>query len=206
LETDVTTLVVSVALAIISSEPTVCIKSEDGKFSSGAVWRTVEQHGRWQHQILTCAHGKEVNQRVTVRFNRAEVQGSVYAINHDYDLALVTAWRRQRFGSCDLLGRDDDVPAGEVLVSGYGTDTHHITYAERRTKTVGVRPIREWRHPLLEVEAVRRPGDSGGPLFVDGKLAGICVASTKVSRFDRNGLFVTHHEIHKFLEEAKLEP
>lgn len=206
-----TTLVLAAALAIVSAEtdPVVHLHTEGNQLSSGVVIDFAPRGNTYRYRILTCAHGKTLDEAVTVRFNKVAdmTGGRVVAINKSYDLAVVEIERSQGCRAVQILGVSEDVPAADtkVKVVGFGATKGHIVRRERETKVVGVHKFDNWNHALLRTSAETISGDSGGPVLVGGKLAGITVANAKIQAGDKDGFAVTHHEIHKFLEEAKIQ-
>lgn len=131
--------------------------------------------------VLTAAHTLRGAREITVSRGEQAVSATVVAFDPDNDLAYLRA---------DLDPHDPiPVDAGEIVSGSRGS-----AWVVRGDETVRldvtvVRPIRIntediyidalVTRPGIELEAAIRPGDSGGPVIVDGSVIGVLWARSR---------------------------
>jgi S1-C subfamily serine protease len=165
--------------------------------SSGAVI----QQRQTDMLILTCAHGKKLNQYHTVTVGgHAELKGWVVCIDEKRDLAIISSeLTRVRVNSIPRPRAQPPALGDIVRIKGYGFGH----YTERQTTVVGVNNVTAGGNvrDRLRVKGETKPGDSGGVLINDwGQLIGIS-NSYSTGQKDVDGFFVTLEDIRDFLDE-----
>jgi len=190
----------------VAGSPHVSMKSATS-MCSGTVYRTFGNGSCW---ILTCAHGKQMGDRMTVRFDaRNNEDGEVVGIDHKKDLAVVLTRHgksRRNQQAVKILAADAEWPDlnSSVVNYGYGTDKTYLQFHERRSVIDSY-----YAHPtsageyMIRVKSSDRRGDSGGSLIQGDKLIGVTVF--KIGGNIDSG-YVSYRTIRKFLHEVNRNP
>ncbi len=140
------------------------------------------------HRILTSAHVTSDSRYLEVE---KEDCGTPYLarvtyIAHDCDLALVEVLDPEFFSGTSYLDFHREVPALGSMVEAYGFPAG----GRRITVTRGVVSRIDYalynhsardEHLIVQIDAAVNPGNSGGPVLKDGKIAGIVFQAVQPS-------------------------
>jgi S1-C subfamily serine protease len=156
-------------------------------------------------RVLTNAHVAEHATRLLVQADRTgdRLPATVEAIAYEMDLAVLKVDDPAFFDEHPPLPRAEGLPhVGEaVLAYGYphGGETlsatrgivSRIEFAEYSYRTMGLR---------IQIDAAVNPGNSGGPVVVDGRMVGVVFSGLDQS--DNIGYIIPGEEIDLFLKDV----
>jgi len=130
------------------------------------------------HHILTCAHVVANQITVEVRRNNQtqHVSARVVQLSHDADLALLSVEDKHFFDGVEGLDFGElPRPQQKIVTYGFPTGGDTLSSSEGITTRFEHQIYLHSSLFLLagQVDATIDPGDSGGPVVVDGKIVGI---------------------------------
>lgn len=157
-------------------------------------------------RILTNAHVVEYGQQIFVQpyLTSQRLAAKVVARNTGIDLALLELEDKDAIEGVPAARMSDELPqvGDKVNALGYpmGGDELSITegivsrieFVSYRAGTMGLR---------IQVDAALNPGNSGGPVAVDGKVIGLTFSG--ISQADNIGYIIPNEEVELFLDDAK---
>lgn len=157
-------------------------------------------------RILTNAHVVEYGQQIFVQpyLTSQRLAAKVVARHTGIDLALLELEDKDAIEGVPAARMSDELPqvGDKVNALGYpmGGDELSITegivsrieFVSYRAGTMGLR---------IQVDAALNPGNSGGPVAVDGKVIGLTFSG--ISQADNIGYIIPNEEVELFLEDAK---
>jgi S1-C subfamily serine protease len=156
-------------------------------------------------RILTCAHLVTYASEVVVQGRNAgdRIDTKVSAIGQGIDLAILTVEEEGFFEGRPPLRRSGDLPpimsplsfcgfpvGGNGLSVGRGT-LSRIEYAAYDYRSTGLR---------IQVEAALNPGNSGGPILVNGEMAGLIIGL--LDQAQNVGYVIPLEEVDDFLADV----
>ncbi len=131
------------------------------------------------NRILTVAHSVYDHAFVTVRKQSSphKYPARVVACGVDCDLAILTVDAPGFFDDLEPLSLVDELPAlqEKVVVLGYPTGGDSVSLTEGVVSRFEMQNYDySWALlPVMQVDAAVNPGNSGGPVLINNKLAGI---------------------------------
>lgn len=159
--------------------------------------------------ILTNAHVAEQASEILIESSQTtlSIQVELLAIDHSRDLALLVTTDEDFIKQHSPIAFFDGVPeeGARVTVMGYPLG------GDALSTTSGVISRTEWAEigmkgepgMRVQVDAAVNSGNSGGPAFVDGVIAGLASSSLDSAEADNISYLIATEEIHRFLDEAK---
>ena len=156
-------------------------------------------------RILTCAHLVTYASEVVVQGQNAgdRIDAKVSVMGQGIDLAILNVDEEGFFDGRPPLRRSKDLPpimsplsfcgfplGGNSLSVGRGT-LSRIEYAPYDDRTAGLR---------IQVEAALNAGNSGGPILVNGEMAGMIIGL--LDQAQNVGYVIPHEEVDDFLADV----
>ena len=160
-------------------------------------------------RILTNAHVVHQAKEILLETDQTPlpVNGTILAIDLGRDLALIEVTDEDFIAMHPPVELMDGLPSdgADIIVMGYPMG------GETLSTTTGVISRCEWEKSgrsmdegmRVQVDAAVNPGNSGGPGFVDGTIAGISVSGLAASLADNIAYLIATEEISRFLREAE---
>ena len=161
-----------------------------------------------KNRVLTCAHIISDHKYIQVQ-RYGEVQrfnARVVSVSHEADVAILTVDSEKFFENVVPL-KFGELPKiqREVLVYGYPAGGDSLSITQGILSRIEHQSYAHSSLYLLagQIDAAVNPGNSGGPVLVDGRIVGVAMMSYDPDELENTGYMVPAPVIKHFLKDIE---